>query len=187
MLKVYDSFWGLSGKPDCYAVEWRCPECGDQDVEPVGPAPLFLDGGPSTADELSRWWCSQCDHRAEGSRFSGQRITLPFEWWSKAEAAARTVKPGRLGSETVYVCLLTREEEPEIGLYVGMTGLTPIERFRNHKAGHKASKWVRKFGVGLLPQLTEHLLPMHREAALATEDALRSALRQAGLVWVEGH
>ena len=46
---------------------------------------------------------------------------------------------------SIYVVLLEFAPD-DYGLYVGMTGLTPEERFRNHKAGRRASKWVRKHG-----------------------------------------
>jgi len=38
-------------------------------------------------------------------------------------------------------------------LYVGMTGLTPEERFANHKAGTKAAAVVKRYGLRLLPEL----------------------------------
>ena len=41
-------------------------------------------------------------------------------------------------------------------VYVGMTGLTPEERFANHKAGTKAAWVVKRHGIRLLPELTGH-------------------------------
>jgi hypothetical protein len=38
-------------------------------------------------------------------------------------------------------------------VYVGMTGLTPEERFANHKAGTKAAWVVKRYGLRLLPEL----------------------------------
>src|SRR5882724_1117459 len=38
-------------------------------------------------------------------------------------------------------------------VYVGLTGLTPEERFANHKQGIKSSSLVRRFGIRLLPEL----------------------------------
>ena len=38
-------------------------------------------------------------------------------------------------------------------LYVGMTGLTPEERFANHKAGVKAASVVKRYSLRLLPEL----------------------------------
>ena len=37
-------------------------------------------------------------------------------------------------------------------LYVGMTGLTPEERFAKHKAGIRANSYVQRFGVRLVPE-----------------------------------
>ena len=45
-------------------------------------------------------------------------------------------------------------------VYVGMTGLTPEERYANHKMGYKAGKKiVTRYGVKLLPELYDHLNP----------------------------
>jgi len=65
-------------------------------------------------------------------------------------------------------------------LYVGMTGLTPEERFSNHKAGIKAALVVQRHGIKLLPQLYECLNPMPYEAALQMERDLAEDLRSQG-------
>ena len=41
-----------------------------------------------------------------------------------------------------------------------MTGFDPRQRFKNHKVGHKANKYVRKFGLHMLPSLYEYYNPM---------------------------
>lgn len=80
----------------------------------------------------------------------------------------------------MYVVLL--EFGPrDYGLYVGKTGLSPEDRFANHKAGHKASRWVKRFGVGLLPALVRHLNPLDSEPAAVAEVELAVALRATGL------
>ena len=69
-------------------------------------------------------------------------------------------------------------------VYVGATGLSPEERFANHKSGHKANWYAQKFGEGLLPDLFTHLNPMTHQRALATEIALADELRHDGFaVW----
>lgn len=71
-----------------------------------------------------------------------------------------------------------------ICLYVGATGLAPEERFANHKAGHKANPYVRRYGISLLPQLYEGLEPMGYDEAQAEEEALADRLRGEGYaVW----
>ena len=43
----------------------------------------------------------------------------------------------------------------EIGkpcVYVGMTGLDPDQRFDKHKAGLQSNRYVRQFGLRLLPR-----------------------------------
>jgi hypothetical protein len=98
--------------------------------------------------------------------------------------AARSIRPGLpdavVKDRSIYVVLLELAAD-DYGLYVGMTALTPDERFVNHKAGHKASKWVRKYGIGLLPALYRHLNPLNWEAAKTAEVDLAEALRRTGL------
>lgn len=72
-------------------------------------------------------------------------------------------------------------------VYVGMTGLTPEERFANHQAGIKGAYVVRRYGVRLLPELYEHLNPMPFEAAAVMEVDLAEDLRRAGYTVTGGH
>jgi hypothetical protein len=72
-------------------------------------------------------------------------------------------------------------------VYVGMTGLTPEERFANHKTGTKAAWVVKRYGLRLLPELYEHLNPMPFEAAAQMEMDLAEDLRRAGHTVTGGH
>lgn len=72
-------------------------------------------------------------------------------------------------------------------IYVGLTGLTPEERFANHKEGIKSSSLVRRYGLRLLPELYIHLNPMPFEAAAQMEKDLTDDLRRAGYTVVGGH
>jgi len=68
--------------------------------------------------------------------------------------------------------------------YVGMTGLSPEERFANHKRGYKSNRFVREFGVDLCRVEYEHLNPMTYEEACRTEEVLAKSLRAKGhAVW----
>ena len=72
-------------------------------------------------------------------------------------------------------------------VYVGMTGLTPEERFANHKAGVKSAWVVKRYGVRLLPELFAHLNPMPFEAAAQMEIDLAEDLRRAGYTVTGGY
>jgi hypothetical protein len=72
-------------------------------------------------------------------------------------------------------------------VYVGMTGLTPEERFANHKAGIKGAWVVKRHGIRLLPELYAHLNPMPFEAAARMEQDLAEDLRRAGYTVMGGH
>ena len=65
-------------------------------------------------------------------------------------------------------------------VYVGMTGLTPEERFQNHKQGVKAAYVVRRYGLCLLPKFFECFNPMPFEAAAQMEKDLAEDLRKQG-------
>ena len=69
-------------------------------------------------------------------------------------------------------------------VYVGMTGLSPDERFDKHKAGIKSNKFVRLYGSRLLPALYEAYNPMPYAGAQEMEVELAIALRDEGYgVW----
>ena len=73
-----------------------------------------------------------------------------------------------------------KREKTKPCVYVGMTGLSPEERFQNHKNGIKAARVVQKFGVRLLPELYECFNPMPFEAAAEMERELAEELRAKG-------
>lgn len=99
---------------------------------------------------------------------------------------ASTIREAK-AAHSVYVILLYDPSRPSpYGLYVGQTSRDPDWRFDQHKAGYKASRAVRRFGVRLLPQLVEHLNPMRQWESLDLEAALADAFRMAGVPWVEG-
>jgi hypothetical protein len=66
------------------------------------------------------------------------------------------------------------------GYYVGMTGLTPEQRFDNHKRGVKAARVVKRFGIRLVPTLYAHLNPMPYAKARQMEAWLADSLRKRG-------
>ncbi len=65
-------------------------------------------------------------------------------------------------------------------VYVGMTGLNPVERFANHKRGYKAAWTVTRYGIRLLPEMYECFNPMPFEAAEEMEQGLAEDLRAEG-------
>ena len=68
-----------------------------------------------------------------------------------------------------------------------MTGLSPEQRFENHKRGIKAARVVRKFGERLVPKLYAHLNPMPYKKALEMETMLADSLRKRGYQVFGGH
>ena len=69
-------------------------------------------------------------------------------------------------------------------VYVGMTGLDPDLRFDKHKAGIQANRFVRDYGLRLMPELYSVFNPMPYRAAVEMEVELGIALREKGYgVW----
>ena len=103
-------------------------------------------------------------------------------------------RPGDAYHHHVYVVLLDPQvaDHPSVRrvnpkrdpakpcVYVGMTGLDPVERFANHKRGHKAAWTVKRYGIRLLPEMYECFNPMPFEAAAEMEEGLAEDLRSEG-------
>jgi hypothetical protein len=69
-------------------------------------------------------------------------------------------------------------------LYVGSTALSPENRLRNHLIGHKANRYVYRYGLWLRPEFYRHYPPMGRYEAELTERELALELREEGYaVW----
>ena len=69
-------------------------------------------------------------------------------------------------------------------VYVGMTGLDPDLRFDKHKAGIQSNRFVREYGLRLLPKLYEVYNPMPYDGARDMEVELAIGLREEGYgVW----
>jgi hypothetical protein len=142
-----------------------------------------------------------------GCLFSSIKTLVAFIWrqctrsprkGKRKQARKRSRQKPR---HNVYVVLLdkkvrtlrkVRELNPDMNpskqcVYVGSTGLSPTQRFANHKKGYKASKWVKRYGVRLLPPLYSHLNPMSYEDAAKTEASLAQSLRVKGYTVLGGH
>ena len=88
----------------------------------------------------------------------------------------------------MYVVYLKNPKgDGKAAYYVGMTGLSPDQRFVNHKQGIKAARVVRKFGERLVPRLYAHLNPMPYARAKTMEPMLADSLRKRGYVVYGGH
>ena len=88
----------------------------------------------------------------------------------------------------VYVVYLRNPKgDGKAGYYVGMTGLSPEQRFQNHKQGVKAARVVKRCGERLVPRLYAHLNPMPFAKAVEMEVALADSLRKRGYAVYGGH
>ena len=110
----------------------------------------------------------------------------------KAAKPAKNPKPRKppkkRGHHSVYVVYLRDPlGDGRAGYYVGMTGLTPEQRFENHRAGITAARIVRRFGERLVPRLYQHLNPMPYAKAQQMEIDLAESLRKRGYLVFGGH
>ena len=98
-------------------------------------------------------------------------------------------KPSRSRDHhSVYVVYLRNPAgDGKAGYYVGLTGLSPQQRFENHKKGIKCARVVKRYGERLVPRLYEHLNPMPFEKAKEMEGRLADSLRKRGFVVFGGH
>lgn len=82
-----------------------------------------------------------------------------------------------------------RKENPDYRrwkpcVYVGVTSLDPEERFRQHKNGYKAARYVKKYGKYLMRRRYERLNPVPSAEAEDWERDLAESLRRKGYgVW----
>jgi hypothetical protein len=114
-------------------------------------------------------------------------------WESYALARDDADQEGRIERERwVYVGELSDDAGPKDTslpwVYVGETGLTPEERWQQHLDGHKASRWVRHFGLALRPDLFEDQPILRtRSEAVTYEAYLAERLRLEGYAVKGGH
>ena len=92
------------------------------------------------------------------------------------------------GHHSVYVVYLRNPRgDGKAGYYVGLTGLSPKQRFQNHKQGIKSARVVKRCGERLVPRLYEHLNPMPYLKAKEMEVVLAESLRKRGYLVFGGH
>jgi hypothetical protein len=117
----------------------------------------------------------------------------PITWYRRATRickgfSAKTHKKPGVRSR-VYIVLLKVVGKKRRGyaLYVGKTIRKPEDRFQQHIVGYKASRYVKKYGVCLLPDLFEHLNPMSAVEATDLEVRIAETLKEAGIPTYGGH
>src|SRR5437763_8032857 len=106
---------------------------------------------------------------------------------TKQRDVAPVVRPSRHHHSVYVVYLRNPKGDGKAAYYVGMTGLTPEQRFQNHKAGIKGARVVKRCGVRLVPKLYTHLNPMAYSKAKVMEGALAESLRKRGYIVYGGH
>ena len=139
--------------------------------------------GVDIDSELERLW------KAAARSIPEWLPTRYVDWLPIAYEVAGGFEARRRGRSNIYIVLLDyrdRRDGPH-GLYVGMSGYTPAERFDQHKAGIRAAGSVLKRGLEVLTGPTLHLQRIARPEAARIEVELASRLSDAGLNVQGGH
>lgn len=110
-------------------------------------------------------------------------------WLPEAYEIASRFESRVKGRSNLYLVLLDyadRRGDPH-GVYVGMSGYKPAERFDQHKAGIRAAGSVLKRGIEVLTGPVLHLQRIGRTEAARIETELAEALADAGIHVEGGH
>ncbi|MGO9804285.1 MAG: hypothetical protein ACLPTM_04795 [Steroidobacteraceae bacterium] len=112
-----------------------------------------------------------------------------IDWLPGAYEVALGLRAVRRGRSNLYLVLLDFEDRRRgpYGVYVGMSHLSPAQRFDQHKAGIRAAGSVLRRGLEVLTGPTLHLQHIARAEAVGLEAQLADALRDAGLLVEGGH
>jgi hypothetical protein len=112
-----------------------------------------------------------------------------ISWLSTAYDVAAGFSAKARGRTNVYLVLLDFSDRrgDDYGVYVGMSGHSPAQRFDQHKAGIRAAGSVLKRGIEPLTGPTLHLQHIRRGEAARIEAELAAALADAGIRVEGGH
>jgi len=126
---------------------------------------VLLEGAMSRCERLVE------DYRAEGWTITN--IDPPKKHWVYVVELMEPAKEDGVRRKTAY--------------YVGQTGLTPEERYAQHKDGVRANNKVQMYGVHLRQDMVEDAGPMTHLASLRLERQLADKLRERGSKVYGGH
>jgi len=148
-------------------------------------------------ETLSYCWAELSPERRSDSDEPGQLLEnaiteaniKPIQWLERAATVTGGFTPETKGNYNVYIILLARVKNkyPGYALYVGQSFRKPKMRYKQHIKGYKASRWVRNYGICLLPSLYEHLNKMTREEAEKLEVEIAKELKKVGIPTYGGH
>jgi hypothetical protein len=110
-------------------------------------------------------------------------------WLALVYEVAATFQAVKQGRQNIYLVRLDYSDRGAglQGVYVGMSGYPPAQRFDQHKAGIRAAGSVLKRGQELLIGPVLHLQHIARAEAVRIERDLAIALADVGLLVEGGH
>jgi hypothetical protein len=116
---------------------------------------------------------------APASALLAAAAAVPRPRWARAHHSVYVVELDPVAVEDRAFRAANPEMIPGgLCLYVGLTGLSPQKRFRNHRRGHKAAAIVRRHGLRLLPLYYRQYNPVPFEVGEVLEPWLAARLRE---------
>jgi hypothetical protein len=104
---------------------------------------------------------------------------VPIDTWTRAHHSVYVVELDQAaGEDREFRAVNPERIAGGLCLYVGLTGLSPQKRFRNHLRGHKAARIVRRHGLRLLPLYYRQYNPVPFEVGAVLEPWLAARLRE---------
>jgi hypothetical protein len=104
--------------------------------------------------------------------------TVPVARWTRAHHNVYVVELDAAAAEDPdFVAANPGMIPGGLCVYVGLTGLSPARRFRNHRRGYKGARIVRRHGRRLLPAYYRHYNPVPFEVGKVLEPWLAAQLR----------
>ena|SRR5438477_4367288 len=149
-------------------------------MKATGPSSLASEGAEQAKSSDNEVTMKRRTYRNLKARVANQNGALHHHVYVVLldEAAARSAKLLKANPQ---------RDPAKPCVYVGMTGLKPDQRLRNHKQGVKAAHVVQRHGLRLLPELYECFNPMPFAAAARMEMDLAEDLRKQGYTVAGGY
>jgi hypothetical protein len=143
---------------------------------------FFLEGGRRTIDLETEPLAAAAPAEHERVVLHAIARTHPADWVGKRchHSVYVVLLSARARKAPRFVARNPGMQPSKSCLYVGLTGLSPEERFENHKADHKAARFAGDLGRRLAPEHYARFNPMPWPVGMVFEPYLADALRRQG-------
>lgn len=145
---------------------------------------FFLEGGRRTVDLAAVSLAIEKQSSLQSDVVSAVARSRPAAWARSHHHVYVIALSDDVRTSARFIKQNPRMQAGKPCVYVGLTGLTPAERFANHRAHHKSGRYAGSHGRRLLHVLYERFNPMPFRVGAAFEPYLAGVLRRKGYgVW----